>query len=195
MLAVVTKTGINTYIGRAANLISITTEEGHFQKIINSIGNFLVVVTCTMAVILFFVRTWALPTKASAPLGERVKAALLEVLILTIAAIPVGLPTIMSVTMAVGASQLAKKQVIVKRLTAIEELASVSILCSDKTGTLTMNQLSFDVPYLANRGNTTDNFEGSGVPYTEQDLLLNSFFASEPGAQDAIESAIRGAAQ
>ncbi|ORY39063.1 plasma-membrane proton-e [Rhizoclosmatium globosum] len=196
MLAVVTKTGINTYIGRAANLISITTEEGHFQKIINSIGNFLVIITCvSMAVVLFFVRTWAVPEDKNAALGERVKSALLEVLVLTIAAIPVGLPTIMSVTMAVGASQLAKKEVIVKRLTAIEELASVSILCSDKTGTLTLNQLSFDVPYLSNKGNTTDDFHGTGVPYTEQDLLLASFFASEPGAQDAIESAIRKAAQ
>ncbi|KAJ3252431.1 hypothetical protein HDU77_005136 [Chytriomyces hyalinus] len=195
MLAVVTKTGINTYIGRAANLISITTEEGHFQKIINSIGNFLVIITCVMAVALFFVRVWGVPEKPNAPLGDRVRHSLLEVLVLTVAAIPVGLPTIMSVTMAVGASQLAKKQVIVKRLTAIEELASVSILCSDKTGTLTLNQLSFDVPYLANKGNTTNNFEGTGVPYTEQDLLLTSFFASEPGAQDAIESAIRGAAQ
>ncbi|KAI8616682.1 hypothetical protein BC830DRAFT_1255311 [Chytriomyces sp. MP71] len=184
MLAVVTKTGINTYIGRAANLISITTEEGHFQKIINSIGNFLVLITCVMAAALFFIRVWAVPQDKDATLGKKVEKALLEVLVLTVAAIPVGLPTIMSVTMAVGASQLAKKQVIVKRLTAIEELASVSILCSDKTGTLTLNQLSFDVPYLSNK-----------VPYTEQDLLLTSFFASEPGAQDAIESAIRGAAQ
>ncbi|KAI8611536.1 hypothetical protein BC830DRAFT_1231865 [Chytriomyces sp. MP71] len=195
MLAVVTKTGINTFIGRAANLISITTEEGHFQKIINSIGNFLVLITCVMAIALFFIRVWAVPHDKEASLGDRAQRALLEVLVLTIAAIPVGLPTIMSVTMAVGASQLAKKQVIVKRLTAIEELASVSILCSDKTGTLTLNQLTFDTPYLSNKGNTTTNFEGTGVPYTEQELLLISFFASEPGAQDAIESAVRGAAQ
>ena len=54
MLAVVTKTGINTYIGRAANLISITTEEGHFQKIVNAIGNFLIIITCVSVFILFF---------------------------------------------------------------------------------------------------------------------------------------------
>ncbi|KAJ3011209.1 UNVERIFIED_CONTAM: hypothetical protein HDU68_001780, partial [Siphonaria sp. JEL0065] len=149
--------------GRAANLISITTEEGHFQKIINSIGNFLVVITLVMAVILFLIRVWGRPSNPEDPLLTRIKHSLMEVLVLTIAAIPVGLPTIMSVTMAVGASQLAKKEVIVKRLTAIEELASVSILCSDKTGTLTLNKLSFDVPYLSNKGNTTDNFEGTGI--------------------------------
>jgi H+-transporting ATPase len=55
MLAVVTKTGIETFIGRAANLISITTEAGHFQKIINHIGNFLIIITLTMAVIIFLV--------------------------------------------------------------------------------------------------------------------------------------------
>jgi H+-transporting ATPase len=126
MLGVVTKTGINTYIGRAANLIAITNDAGHFQKVINRIGNFLVIVTVTMAVIILI---FLMVAK-----GESFARALESVIILTIAAIPVGLPTVMSVTMAVGASQLAKKQVIVKRLTAIEELASVSILCSDKTG-------------------------------------------------------------
>jgi H+-transporting ATPase len=148
-----------------------------------------------MVFILFFILVWGPLADAQEPLSERVKHALLNVLVLTVAAIPVGLPTVLSVTMAVGASQLAKKQVIVKRLTAIEELASVSILCSDKTGTLTLNELTFDTPYLANKGNTTLDFIGSGVPYTEQDLLLSSFFASEPGANDAIETAIRTAGQ
>ncbi|KAL2913885.1 hypothetical protein HK105_206619 [Polyrhizophydium stewartii] len=199
-LAVVTKTGINTFIGRAANLISITTEEGHFQKVINQIGNFLIVMTVVMVVIILAVNMTAKKVYdenhvEATETGQRFKLALKQVLILTIAAIPVGLPTVMSATMAVGASQLAKKQVIVKRLTAIEELASVSILCSDKTGTLTLNQLTFDKPYLANRGSTADNLEGNGTGrYTEEDLLLMAYFASEPGAQDPIEKATRDAA-
>ncbi|KAJ3160888.1 hypothetical protein HDU86_008250 [Geranomyces michiganensis] len=186
-LAVVTKTGINTYIGRAANLISNTNEQGHFQKVINHIGNFLVVMSLAMVFIVFCVEKWGR--------DRSFLDSLTTVLILTIAAIPVGLPTVMSVTMAVGAGQLAKKQVIVKRLTAIEELASVSTLCSDKTGTLTLNELTFDKPYLAKHGNTTNDFEGNGESYTDQDLLTYAYMASEPGAQDAIELAVRSAAE
>lgn len=87
----------------------------------------------------------------------------------------------MSVTMAIGAKQLAKKQVIVKRLTAVEELASVSILCSDKTGTLTLNELTFDEPYLAKN-------------WTKNDILLYAYLSSEPATSDPIEFAIRNAA-
>lgn len=187
MLAVVTKTGIHTYIGRAANLISITNDEGHFQKVIKVIGDFLVVITVVLALIILFVNIFA----KHQPFLDALK----QVVIITIAAIPVGLPTVMSVTMAVGASELAKKKVIVKRLTAIEELASVSILCSDKTGTLTMNKLSFDKPFLAYKGNTAGNFKGKGVLYTDEDLLLCSYLASEPGATDPIEFAVRNAAE
>ncbi|KAG1472104.1 hypothetical protein G6F56_001741 [Rhizopus delemar] len=129
-LGVVARTGADTFIGKAANLISVTTESGHFQKVVNYIG----------------------------------------------------LPTVMSVTMAVGAKQLAKKQVIVKRLTSVEELASVSILCSDKTGTLTLNELTFDEPYLAST-------------YTKNDLLLYAYLSSEPATSDPIESAVRTAAE
>ncbi|TPX33115.1 H+-exporting ATPase [Synchytrium microbalum] len=188
MLGVVTKTGIHTYIGRAANLISMTNDMGHFQKVINNIGNFLIGITLVMVLILLIVFCTAK--------GLGFLDSLKSVLVLTIAAIPVGLPTVMSVTMAVGAKQLAAKQVIVKRLTAIEELASVSILCSDKTGTLTLNELTFDTPYLAQKGNTSTNFAGSGAgPYEDNDLLMYAYCASEPGAMDAIELAVRSAAE
>ncbi|KAJ9081475.1 hypothetical protein DSO57_1014208 [Entomophthora muscae] len=175
MMAAVTKTGGDTFIGRAANLISNTNEQGHFQKIIGQIGNFLVIVTVVMVMILFIF----LMVKHQA---DDTILRIRQVVVLTVAAIPVGLPTVLSVTMAVGAKQLAAKQVIVKRLTAVEEMASVSILCSDKTGTLTLNQLTFDDPWL---------MEG----FTKEDILLYSFISSEPGANDPIEKAVRTAAQ
>ncbi|KAL0076879.1 plasma-membrane proton-efflux P-type ATPase [Phycomyces blakesleeanus] len=177
-LAVVTKTGNNTFIGRAANLIAITVEEGHFQKVIGKIGSVLIWSTVVLVSIVF---VFQMVKYNGTPQGNW-KMVLENCLVLTVAAIPVGLPTVMSVTMAIGAKQLAAKQVIVKRLTAVEELASVSVLCSDKTGTLTLNELTFDDPWLTNG-------------YTSDDILLYSFLAAETGANDPIESAVRRAAE
>ncbi|EIE81463.1 plasma-membrane proton-efflux P-type ATPase [Rhizopus delemar RA 99-880] len=177
-LAMVTKTGTDTFIGRAANLIAITAEEGHFQKIITKIGNVLIWSTVILVMIVF---VYQMVRFRGTPQGNW-KLVLENCLVLTVAAIPVGLPTVMSVTMAVGAKQLAAKQVIVKRLTAVEELASVSVLCSDKTGTLTLNELTFDKPWLTNG-------------FTETDILLYSYLAAEQGANDPIEAAVRRAAE
>jgi len=172
-LAIVAKTGDKTFIGRAANLIAITNEAGHFQKVVNRVGNFLIAITLVLVVVLLIILLVVQKYE--------VLVAINYALVLTIASIPVGLPTVLSVTMAVGAKQLAKRQVIIKRLPAVEEMAGISILCSDKTGTLTMNQLSLVEPYLK---------EG----FTNEDLLFHGFLASEAGANDAIELACRNGA-
>ncbi|KAF9438632.1 hypothetical protein BGZ76_006377 [Entomortierella beljakovae] len=176
--AIVTKTGTKTYIGMAAHLIATTQDEGHFQKIIGRIGNFLIFFTLIL-VILIIVYQFILFRGTER--GQVLKI-LGPVLILAVAAIPVGLPTVMAVTMAVGARSLAAKQVIVKRLAAVEEMSSLSVLCSDKTGTLTLNELTFDEPYLCDG-------------YSSDDLLLFSYLASEFGANDPIEVAVRNAAE
>ena len=122
--ALVIRTGQHTFVGRAANLIAITTEAGHFQQIIARIGNFLIVLTVFMVAVIFVVGV--------AAEHHRIPRQLQDCLVICIASIPVGLPTVLSVTMAVGAQQLAARQVIVKRLTAVEEMAGMDILCSDK---------------------------------------------------------------
>ena len=79
--------------------------------------------------------------------GDTFATTLQFALVLTVAAIPVAMPTVLSVTMAVGARLLARKQAIVSRLVAIEELAGMDVLCSDKTGTLTQNKLTLGEPF------------------------------------------------
>ena len=99
------------------------------------------------------------------------------VLVLLIASIPVALPAVMSVTMAIGAYVLSLQKAIVSRLSAIEELAGVDILCSDKTGTLTMNQLTVQ----------------SGIPFGSakaDDVLRDAALATQKSSQDAIDVAI-----
>ncbi|OMJ14015.1 putative cation-transporting ATPase [Smittium culicis] len=182
MKAIVVNTGENTFIGKAASLIAITNEPGHFQVIINTIGNFLVYITIAMVLVIFaYLFMKRLSMNNNKFNKEILLKSLEDVVVLTVAAIPVGLPTVLSVTMAVGSNQLAKKNVIVKRLTAVEEMASISILCSDKTGTLTMNKLTFDEPFLKD-------------DYTSEDLLFFAYLAAEPATADPIESAVRTAA-
>jgi H+-transporting ATPase len=179
MRCMVTKTGDQTFIGKAASLIASVEDIGEFQRVVNNIGNFLIYITLALAGILLIVQL-----ATTEPLDKNTVFGILQnVLVIVIAAIPVGLPTVLSVTMAVGAESLAQKQVVVKKLPAIEELAAVSILCSDKTGTLTLNQLTTDKPWLRPNSQT-------GQDYSEEDLMRWAVLCSEHGTQDAIEKAV-----
>jgi H+-transporting ATPase len=136
---VVTATGDNTFVGRAASLVaSASGGTGHFTEVLNGIGTILLIL-----VIVTLLVVWV----SSFYRSNKIDYILEFTLAITIVGVPVGLPAVVTTTMAVGAAYLAKKQAIVQKLSAIESLAGVEILCSDKTGTLTKNKLSLSEPY------------------------------------------------
>ncbi|KAI9796412.1 MAG: plasma membrane H+-ATPase [Piccolia ochrophora] len=136
---VITATGDNTFVGRAAALVNAASAgSGHFTEVLNGIGTVLLIL-----VIFTLLVVWVSSFYRSNP----IKKILEFTLAITIIGVPVGLPAVVTTTMAVGAAYLAKKKAIVQKLSAIESLAGVEILCSDKTGTLTKNKLSLAEPY------------------------------------------------
>ena len=168
MVGVVTATGMKTYFGKTAHLVEQAKTVSHFQRAVLRIGNFLILVTIGLVLVIGLAALFRRD-----PLVETVQFAL----ILTVASIPVALPAVLSVTMAIGAERLARLKAIVSRLVAIEEMAGMDMLCSDKTGTLTKNELTLGEPQPA-----------SGVK--ADDLLLAAMLASRRDAPDAIDAAI-----
>ena len=137
MVALIFGTGSNTFFGRTAQLVQTAKSVSHFQKAVLQIGDFLIYLSLGLVTVLILVQL-----ERGAQLLTLVQFAL----ILTVASIPVALPAVLSVTMAVGALALSKMKAIVTRLESIEEMAGIDILCSDKTGTLTLNQLTMGEP-------------------------------------------------
>ncbi len=167
MEAVVTATAMNTFFGKSAALVvkASKAQRSHFQKAVVKIGNGLILLTIGLAVILIIVSLFR---------HDPTLEVLRFILVLVVASIPVALPAVLSVTMAVGAMNLARKQAIVSRLAAIEELAGVDVLCSDKTGTLTQNKMSIATPALYNN-------------YTQENLFVYAALASRKENNDPIE--------
>lgn len=168
MEALVTKTGGNTYFGKTTKLVSSAKNVSHFQKAVLTIGNYLIYLSLGLAAVLFAVMLLR---------GAQPLKLLQFALILVVAAIPVAMPAVLSVTMAIGATALARMKAIVTRLVSIEEMAGIDVLCSDKTGTLTQNRL------------TLRKTEPMGSA-TEQDLIVAAALASKSENQDAIDDAI-----
>jgi H+-transporting ATPase len=142
MEGIVIATGSDTFFGRTAKLVAGAGAVSHAQQAMFQIGNFLIVVAVVLAAIMVAVRVYqgifiSHDWGVSYPLGI-----LQFVLVLLVASIPVAMPAVFSITMALGALGLSKQKAIVSKLSAIEEMAGVDILCSDKTGTLTKNQLT-----------------------------------------------------
>ena len=161
-------TGSSTYYGKTAELVRTTETRSHLQRAVIKIANYLIVIAVALAVLILAVAFFR-----HDPLLDMLRF----VLVLTIAAVPVAMPAVLSVTMALGARVLALKQAIVTKLSAIEELAGVDVLCSDKTGTLTQNKLTMGEPF------TMDNI-------SPEDVILDAALASRAEDQDTIDLAV-----
>lgn len=166
--ALIYATGANTYFGKTAQLVQDAHTVSHFQRAVLKIGNYLIILAVVLVAVIVAV---------SILRGDPILTTVQFALVLTIAAIPVAMPTVLSVTMALGARLLAKKQVIVSRLVAIEELAGVDVLCADKTGTLTQNTLTLGEPFSVNQ-----------VP--AEQIILQAALASRADNDDPIDMAV-----
>ncbi|KAI5073716.1 hypothetical protein GOP47_0011729 [Adiantum capillus-veneris] len=172
MEAVVFATGVQTFLGKAAHLVHLTHQVGHFQKVLKSIGNFCICSIAIGMVVEIFIMY---------PIQHRAyRDGINNLLVLLIGGIPIAMPTVLSVTMAIGSHSLATQGAITKRMTAIEELAAMDVLCSDKTGTLTLNQLTVDKQLI-------EVFEKGA---TKDKVIILAARASRLENQDAIDSAI-----
>ncbi len=173
MDGIVVGTALNTFFGKTTQLVEQAETKSHFQKAIVKIGNYLIIIAVILVVIISIVGI----IRDFTGLGHESIFGLLQfALVLMVAAIPVALPAVMMVSMAVGATKLAKRKAIVSKLLSIEEAASVDVLCSDKTGTLTKNQISIAeiIPF----GN-----------YSEKDVILYGSLASKEESRDPIDDA------
>lgn len=168
--ALVYATGANTYFGKTTELVQEAHTVSHFQKAVLKIGNYLIILAAILVAVIIAVAIFR---------GDPILTTLQFALVLTVAAIPVAMPTVLSVTMAVGARLLAKREAIVSKLVAIEELAGVDVLCADKTGTMTQNKLTLGDPYSVNNVST-------------EQVILNAALASRAENNDTIDLAVLG---
>jgi len=168
MNALVVNTGTRTFFGKTTKLVEEAKTPSHFQKAISKIGDYLILLAIGLVIVIFLVSIFR---------GQNILEIIQFALILTVASIPAALPAVLSVTMAIGAIALAKKEAIVSKLVSIEEMAGMDVLCSDKTGTITKNALTL--------GGTKPYSE-----FSENDVLLFSALASREEDQDPIDIAI-----
>ena len=180
MVALVTATGNATFFGRTAKLVASAGTQSHADKAVLQMGDFLIALSVILALILVYAQVHRFIVSPEGWAWSDAGQIVQIVLVLLVASVPVATPAVMSVTMALGALALSKHKAIVSRLSAIEELAGVDVLCSDKTGTLTLNKLTLQPP----------------IPFgdaTPDAIILGAACATQRQSDDAIDVAVLAA--
>ena len=162
-------TGSATMFGRTALLADRKPPPSHFQQAVLKIGRALIILALALVAVIMVV---------SLARGTSLTDTLELALVVTIASVPVALPAVMSVTMAVGARMLAQHDAVVSHLPAMEEMAGVDVLCSDKTGTITRNELAVAAVEVLQAG------------LSRADVLVAAALTSEPSSGDPIDEAV-----
>ncbi|XP_021761848.1 ATPase 10, plasma membrane-type-like [Chenopodium quinoa] len=170
--SVVIATGVHSFLGKAAYLVDSTEVVGHFQQVLTAIGNFCI---CSIAVGMIIEIIVMFPIQHCA-----YRSGINNLLVLLIGGIPIAMPTVLSVTLAIGSHRLSQQGAITKRMTSIEEMAGMDVLCSDKTGTLTLNRLTVDRSLI----------EVFNKDMEKDTVILFAARASRLENQDAIDAAI-----
>lgn len=164
---IVISTGVRTYFGRTTQLIQLAKPKLHMEDVITNVVRWLLIIVITLI---------ALALVFSVIESKNLLELLPIILVLLLSAIPVALPAMFTVSMALGSIELSKKGVLVTRLSASEDAATMNVLCADKTGTITMNKLSIT--------NVMPLKE-----FTEQQVILYGALASQEANQDPIDLA------
>ncbi len=165
---VVTATGARTYFGKTVELVQIAKPKLHMEEVTSKVVQWLLVMVGSLL---------ALAIAYTAVVGQNVFAILPLAVVLLVSAIPVALPTMFTISMALGSLELAKTGVLITRLSAGEDAATMDVLCADKTGTITMNRLR-----------VVEAVPLSG--YAEEDVLRFGALASNEANRDPIDLAV-----
>ncbi|MDY7019244.1 MAG: plasma-membrane proton-efflux P-type ATPase [Chloroflexota bacterium] len=168
--ALVYATGKDTYYGKTAELVQTAETRSHLQRAVIKFADYLLIIAVVLAILIVGVTLHR---------GDPILVVLQFALVMTIAAVPIAMPAVLSVTMALGARVLARKQAIVTHLPAIEELAGIDVLCCDKTGTLTKGELTLGDPFTLGNINP-------------EQVILAAALASRAEDQDPIDLAVLG---
>jgi len=171
--AVVVETGVRTYYGRTTQLVQSAHPKLHIEEVITRVVRWLFLIVGVQV---------ALAVAVAIPKGIPIVEILPLSLVLMMSAVPVALPVMFAVSMALGSIELGRRGVLVTRLSAAEDAANMDVLCADKTGTLTLNRLSY-----------AGALPQSG--FTEEDVLRDGAAASNEANQDAIDMAFLRKAQ